>query len=53
MRPFWDNFAPLVRFAELFHEPALADTGEVKGTKLQAEMLFRMQTTSQRPSPRP
>jgi len=39
---YWDTFAPLVQFAELFTEPALADTGGAKGTKLEANMLFRL-----------
>ena len=42
-RKYWDTFAPLARFAELFTEPALADTGGVKGTMLEADMLFRLQ----------
>ena len=42
---YWDTFAPLVQFAELFTEPALADTSGAKGTKMEADMLFR-----QRPS---
>jgi len=43
MLPYWDSFAQLVRFAELFTEPAVADTGGDKGTKLEADMLFRLQ----------
>lgn len=39
---FWDKLAPLERFAELFCEPALADTGGERGTKLKADMLFRL-----------
>lgn len=39
---FWDKLAPLEQFAELFCEPALADTGGEKGTKLKADMLFRL-----------
>ncbi|OSX79179.1 hypothetical protein BU14_0085s0030 [Porphyra umbilicalis] len=42
-RKYWDTFAPLARFAKLFTEPALADTGRVKGTMLEADMLFRLQ----------
>jgi len=42
-RKYWDTFAPLARFAELFTEPALADTGGAKGTSLEADMLFRLQ----------
>ncbi|KAK1859160.1 hypothetical protein I4F81_001757 [Pyropia yezoensis] len=41
--PYWDSFAPLVRFAELLSEPALADTGGEKGVKLNDEMMFRLQ----------
>lgn len=41
--PYWSSLAPLVRYAELFTEPALADTGGKKGTKLEADMLFRLQ----------
>ena len=40
--PYWDAFAPLVGFTELFTEPALADTGGERGTKLEADMLFRL-----------
>ena len=39
---YWDSFSPLLRFAELFTEPALADTGGEKGTMLEADMLFRL-----------
>lgn len=39
---FWDKLAPLERFAELFCEPALADTGGERGTKLKADMIFRL-----------
>jgi len=42
---YWDSFAPLVRFAELFTEPALADTGGEKGTMLEADMLFRLHSS--------
>lgn len=40
--PYWDKLAPLQRFAEKFNEPALADTGGAKGTKLKADMVFRL-----------
>lgn len=40
--PYRDKIAPLQHFAEKFNEPALADTGGAKGTKLKADMVFRL-----------
>lgn len=40
--PYWDSLAPLQRYAEQFSKPALANTGGEKGTKLKADMVFRL-----------
>jgi len=42
-RLVWKASAPLVRYAELFEQRALADTGGAKGLQCESERLLRLQ----------
>jgi len=44
-RLVWNASAPLVRYAELFKERALADTGGAKGLQCELERRLRLQPT--------